>query len=122
MIAFLGLVLGLASLAGAGYLLSLWHEDQRDLMARGEYHGIRTWTVARVLAYVAVVVTVASNYLGFLTFGRILGFTFAGLTFDQIRSLLTPFTLGSLIILDSAFTVLAAYLWIIRKRSGRRPL
>lgn len=122
MIAILGLGLGLASLAGAGYLLSLWHEDQRDLMARGQYHGLRTWTVARVLAYVALVTTVASNYLGFLTFGRLLGLTFQGLSFDQIRTLLTPFTLGSLIVLDSAFTVIAAYLWIIRKRSGRRVL
>lgn len=106
-----------ASIWGAAYLLRVWHEDRAHMIASGEpVTLLRTWPFSRVLAYVAISCTLASTYLGWLTIARLLNLSVLGLTNEQMRVELTPFTLAALLVLDAAFVVIALYLRVIRSR------
>lgn len=113
-----GVVIALASIWGAAYLLSLWHEDQRDMIAGGHGASWRTWPLSRVVAYLAIVACIASNVLGAVALLRLLDVP----NFLAIRDALQPLTLPALVFLDVMFTLLAIYLRILRARSGERPL
>ncbi len=122
LILFVGTVIGLASLYGAAYLLSLWHEDRAERRAGNEVaiaHGAPDpgdgWPLSRVLAYLAIASTLASNYLLIPTALRLVDFP----NFRDIVALLTPFTIAALIVLDCLFTILALYLRAIRGRHSK---
>lgn len=104
-----------ASIWGAAYLLSLWHEDRDEQLARGRHPG---WPLSRVLAYLAIGATLASTLLGVLTLLRLIAFP----SFREIQVALSPLTVTALLYLDVVFTVLAVYLRVIRRRTGQRPL
>ena len=106
----LGIAIGLASVYGAAYLLSVWHEDRDS--------GTRGWPLSRVLAYLAIAGTLASNFLSAVSLLRLLNVP----DFRAIQLALSPFTLAALLTLDVLFTILALYLRYVRSRSGRRPL
>lgn len=114
----IGIAIALASIWGAAYLLSLWHEDQRDMQARGVKVTIRTWTVSRVLADLSVAACISSNILAAVTFLRLLNVP----NFIEIRDALQPLTLPALVFLDLAFVILALYLRAVRAIYGKRPL
>lgn len=114
----LGLAIAVASIWGAAYLLSLWHEDRADMLSSGQSVTWQTWTVSRVIAYLAIVACIASNTLAAVATLRLLDAP----DFLAIRDALQPLTLPALIYLDLVFTLLAIYLRVVRARSGRRPL
>lgn len=114
----IGLAIALASIWGSAYLLSLWHEDQRDMIAHGQPVSLRTWPVSRVIADLAVGACISANVLGFVTILRLGAFP----GFVAIRDALLPLVVPSLVYLDLAFVILAAYLRIVRARSGQRLL
>lgn len=107
----IGAIIAAGSVWGAAYLLSLWHEDARSLR-RVSW---RTWPFSRVLAYVSIACTLASNYLIVPSALRLLSVE----GFHDIVAALTPFTIIAIIVLDVAFVVIAIYLRVIRKRRGR---
>lgn len=102
-----GLAIALTSIWGAAYLLRVWHEDAAAMRAAGTW---QSWPFSRVLAYVAIACTLASNYLVLPTLLRLLGFPLA-------QAALTPITVAALVTLDVAFVVIAIYLRIVRSRS-----
>lgn len=106
----IGVAIGVASFGGAAYLLSVWHEDQRS--------GTRGWPLSRVIAYLAIAGTLASNTLGAVTLLRLAGVE----NFRAMQLALTPLTLTAILTLDALFTILALYLRVIRARSGKRAL
>lgn len=114
----LGLGIAVASIWGAAYLLSLWHEDQHDMIAQGQKVTWRTWPVTRVIASLAIGACLASNVLGTVALLRLQGTP----NFLAIRDALQPLTLPALVFLDVMFVLLAGYLKFIRVRSGKRPL
>lgn len=95
-------VVGVVSFGGAAYLLAVWHEDQAT--------GTTGWPLTRVIAYLAVAGTLASNLLSFVSFLRLADVP----NFRDIQLALTPLTITALLILDSLFTVLALYLRAVR--------
>lgn len=103
----LGIVIAAASIWGAAYLLKVWHDDRTERRAEGKPDG---WPFSRVLAYVAICCTLASNYLVVPTALRLLGIP----NFRDIQVALTPFTLTALLVLDVAFVVIALYLRLVR--------
>lgn len=109
LVLFLALAIGLASVGGAAYLLALWHED-RDTGTTG-------WPLTRVLAYLAIAGTLASNFLGFLSLLRLVEFP----NFRDIQLALSPFSLVALLTLDVLFTLLALYLRAVRMTGYMTP-
>lgn len=118
MIVLIGIAIAFASIWGAAYLLSLWHEDRRDLIATGHHVSLRTWPVSRVIAYLAVGACIASNVLAAVTSLRLIAVP----NFLAIRDALNPLTLPALVYLDLVFVILAVYLRLVRARNGRRVL
>ena len=108
-VVILGVTVGLASFYGAAYLLSLWHEDARS--------GTTGWPLSRVLAYLAIAGTLASNTLAALTLLRLLDVP----NFIEIRDALQPLTFAALVTLDVLFTVLALYLRVVRSTGYITP-
>jgi hypothetical protein len=102
----ISVAIGVVSFGGAAYLLSLWHEDRRS--------GTTGWPLSRVLAYLAVAGTLASNTLGAVSLLRLLEVP----NFLAIRDALQPLTLAAVIVLDLLFTALALYLRVVRARSA----
>jgi hypothetical protein len=112
----LGVVIAAASIWGAAYLLSLWHEDRDEMLTRAVTPG---WPLSRVIGYLAVAACIASNTLASVTVLRLF---LDGSDFATIRDALQPLTLAALVYLDIMFTLLAVYLRAVRARSGQRPL
>lgn len=110
-----GLAIAIASIWGAAYLLRIWHEDRDDMIRAGQsVTFLRTWPFSRVLAYVAIACTLASNTVAIPLTLRLVNFP----NFREIGIALTPFTVTSLLVLDVAFVVIAIYLRIVRSRAG----
>lgn len=107
----IGIAIALASIWGAAYLLKLWHEDAALLRQQGvDVTHLRTWPFSRVLAYVAVACTLASNFLIVPTVLRFTGVINATIV-------LAPLSITAFLVLDISFVVIAAYLRIVRSRS-----
>lgn len=96
------LAIGAVSLWGAAYLMSVWHEDRQM--------GTTGWPLSRILAYLAIVGTIASNWLAGLTLIRLANVP----NYRDIQVALTPLTLIAIILLLSLFPILASYLRVIR--------
>ncbi len=98
----LAVVIGVVSFGGAAYLLSLWHDDRRS--------GTDGWPLSRVIAYLAIAGTVASNYLAGITLLRLLEVP----SFREVQANLTPLTIVAILTLVVLFTILALYLRAVR--------
>lgn len=94
--------IGLVSFMAAAFLLSLWHEDQAS--------GTQGWPLSRVLAYLAIVGTLAANLIGAVALLRLADVP----NFRELQLALSPMTLGAILILDLLFPVLALYLRAVR--------
>lgn len=105
----LALVIGLGSFYGAAYLLSLWHDDRAT--------GTTGWPLSRVLAYLAIAGTLASNLLSAVSVLRLANVS----DFRDIQLALTPLTLTALLVLDAIPTVLALYLRAVRATGYMTP-
>lgn len=108
----LGVLIALGSFGGSAYLLALWHEDAGLLRASGTRVSWRIWPFSRVLAYLSIGSTLASNLLAFGALIRIANVA----NYHEIQIALTPLTLIALLFLDSVFLVIAAYLRLIRRQ------
>ena len=95
-------LIGLVSFGGAAYLLTVWHEDRAS--------GTRGWPLTRVVAYLAIAGTLASNHLAGLTVLRLSG----NPRYPEVVAALTPMTIVALLVLLALFPILAAYLRVVR--------
>jgi hypothetical protein len=109
LVIILAVVIGAVSFGGAAFLLSLWHEDQAS--------GTTGWPLSRVIAYLAVAGTLASNLLSFVSVLRLVDVP----NFRDIQLALTPLTVTALLVLDVLFTVLALYLRAVRATGYMTP-
>ena len=105
----LATVIGGVSLYGAAYLLALWHEDRAA--------GTNGWPLSRVVAYLAVVGTIGSNYLAGLTYIRLLDVP----NWQAIQVALTPLTFAFIVALILLFPALALYLRAVRATGYMTP-
>lgn len=96
------LAISLVSLYGAAYLLALWHEDRAS--------GTTGWPLSRIIAYLAVTGTIASNWLAGLTLIRLANIP----NYRDLQVTLTPLTLIAIVLLLSLFPILATYLRVVR--------
>jgi hypothetical protein len=110
LIIVIGVVIGVVSFGGAAFLLSLWHEDHAT--------GTRGWPLTRVLAYLAIAGTLASNVLAAVALLRLMLPTSE---FIVIRDALQPLTFTALITLLLLFPVLAVYLRAVRSTGYISP-
>lgn len=99
------------SIWGAAYLMSLWHDDRDELLARRPPVE-PGWPFSRVLAYLGIVATLSSNLVGAVALLRLLEVP----SFRDAQLALTPFTLASLLYLDLVFPLIALYLRSRRRR------
>ena len=109
LVLILAVVLAVVSFYGAAYLLSVWHEDKRS--------GTDGWPLSRVLAYLAIVGTLAANWLAGLTLIRLAEVP----GYRDIQIALTPLTIIVILALDLLFPVLALYLRVIRASGYMTP-
>ena len=101
-IVILAVTIGVVSFGGAAFLLSVWHEDRAA--------GARGWPISRVIAYLSIAGTLASNFLSVVAVLRVIEFP----NFREIQLALTPMTTVALLTLDVLFVVLALYLRAVR--------